>query len=239
MWGKESDGSSKEIIQALVQRQHRLAGLRALFLGDIIVEENEISWIQNSDVTPLLQAYPALEVFRVRGGNGLEFSRVQHQHLRELIVETGGLPRSVIREICRADFPNLEHLELWLGSAGYGWDGGVEDLQPILDGKRFPKLKSLGLRNSEIVDEIAPVLVNAPVLRQLEVLDLSNGNLSDVGAQALLNLPKDIPLKELNLNHHYMSGGMIKKLKKALSCQVQADDGHDPNEEWRSILVSE
>ncbi|HWY76762.1 MAG TPA: STM4015 family protein, partial [Verrucomicrobiae bacterium] len=196
MWGTQSDVSSQTIIQALVQRKHRLGGLRALFLGDIIVEENEISWIQNSDVSSLLQSFPNLEVFRVRGGNGLSFSKAGHQTLRELIVETGGLPRSVIREICLGDFPNIEHLELWLGSANYGWDGTVQDLQPILEGKRFPKLKYLGLRNSEIVDEIAPVLVNSPILRELEVLDLSNGNLSDVGGQALLNLPKNTLLRE-------------------------------------------
>ncbi len=147
--------------------------------------------------------------------------------------------RSVIREICRCEFPNLEHLELWLGVSNYGWDGGVEDLQPILTGKLFPKLKYLGLRNSEIVDDIAPVVVNAPVLRQLEVLDLSNGTMTDVGGRALLNLPADLSLRELNLTHHYMTPDMVRQLKKRLKAPVIANDGQDPNEEWRSVVVSE
>ena len=154
-------------------------------------------------------------------------------------MEAGGLHRSVIREICRCEFPNLEHLELWLGSGGYGWDGGVEDLQPLLDGSRFPKLTYLGLRNSEIVDEIAPVVVNAPILKRLKVLDLSNGNMTDVGGQALLNLPAGLALQELNLTHHYMTPSLVAQLQEKLSCKVVADDPHQRDGEWRGILVSE
>jgi hypothetical protein len=56
-----------------------LTNLRAIFLGDITYEENEISWIEQSDVSPLLRAYPALEVSRVRGGNSLEFSKIKNR----------------------------------------------------------------------------------------------------------------------------------------------------------------
>jgi hypothetical protein len=237
--GDDSSYSSAEIVKELVKRRNKLAGLKALFLGDIIYEENEISWIEQSDVSPLLDAYPKLELLRVRGGNSLKFSAAKHESLQQLIVEAGGLHRSVIREICRCELPNLRHLELWLGVENYGWDGDVEDLQPILAGKHFPKLNYLGLRNSEIVDEIAPVVVNAPILTQLDVLDLSNGTLTDVGAQALLNLPANLPLKELNLSHHYMTEPMVDRLQKQLKYRVIADDGQDPNEEWRSVVVSE
>jgi hypothetical protein len=237
--GEDSSYSSDDIIKEVVKHRDKLSALKAIFLGDITYEENEISWIQQSDVSPLLVAYPKLEVLRVRGGSSLAFSKVRHESLQQLIVEAGGLSRSVIREICRCEFPNLQHLELWLGVENYGWDGGVEDLQPILAGKHFPKLTYLGLRNSEIVDEIAPVVVNAPILAQLQTLDLSNGTLTDVGAQALLNLPSGIPLQELNLSHHYMSADMMDRLQKQLKCKVIAEDGQDPNEEWRSVVVSE
>jgi hypothetical protein len=235
----DSSFSSQAIIKALVKNKSRLASLKALFLGDIIYEENEISWIEQSDVTPLLQAFPGLEALRVRGGNSLKFSKIRHEGLKQLIIETGGLRRSVIREICRCEFPNLEHLELWLGVENYGWDGGVEDLQPILADKLFPKLTYLGLRNSDIVDEIAPVVVNAPILNRLTTLDLSNGTLSDVGGQALLNLPAKTPLQLLNVSHHYMTKEMVKRLVKKLPCKVVAEDGQDPDEEWRSVVVSE
>jgi hypothetical protein len=121
-----------------------------LFVGEMTVEECEISWINQSDVSPLLKAFPKLETLRVRGGSGLSFSRMAHQSLRELVVETGGLSRSTIRETFLCDFPALERLQLQLGDGGYGFDGSVEDLQPLLAGKLFPKLEYLGLTNSEI-----------------------------------------------------------------------------------------
>jgi hypothetical protein len=237
--GDDSTYSSKEIVKDLVGHRDKFVGLRAIFLGDIIYEENEISWIEQCDVSPLLEAYPKLEVLRIRGGNSLKFSKVRHGSLQQLIVEAGGLNRSVLQEICGGEFPSLQHLELWLGVGNYGWDGGVQDLQPILAGKHFPKLTYLGLRNSEIADDIARVVVNAPILAQLQVLDLSNGTLTDVGAQALLNLPASLPLRELNLSHHYMTEPMVERLQKQLKCRVVADDGQDPDEEWRSVVVSE
>jgi hypothetical protein len=237
--GDDSSYSSAEIVKELVKHGDKLGSLKAIFLGDIVYEENEISWIEQSDVSPILGAYPKLELLRVRGGNSLKFSAVQHRSLQQLILEAGGLHRSVIREICLCQFPNLQHLELWLGVENYGWDGGVEDLQPILAGKHFPKLTYLGLRNSDIVDDITPVVVNAPILAQLQTLDLSNGTLTDVGARALLNLPANLPLRELNLTHHYMSEAMVDRLQKQLKCHVIADDGQNPDEEWRSVVVSE
>jgi len=237
--GDDSTYSSAQIIKDIVNHRDKLRGLRAIFLGDIIYEENEISWIEQSDVTPLLEAYSKLEVLRVRGGNSLKFATVRHESLQKLIVEAGGLHRSVINEICRCEFPNLQHLELWLGVENYGWDGGVEDLQPILDGKPFPKLTYLGLRNSEIADEIASVVVTAPILSQLQVLDLSNGTLTDKGAQALFKLPTSLLLRELNLSHHYMTEAMAERLQNGLKCTVVVDDGQDPDAEWRSVVVSE
>jgi hypothetical protein len=237
-----ADGSisSEAVVKALVKNRQRLSALKAIFLGDIISEENEMSWIQQSDVSPLLEAFPQLQLLRVRGGNGLKFSQTRHDALRQLIVETTGLGRSVLREICRCEFAALEHLELWLGEENHGWDAEVADLQPILSGKLFPKLSYLGLRNSDVIDEIAAVVVNAPILQQLAVLDLSNGTLTDVGAQALLNLPAGLPLKELNLSHHFMTPGMVKRLKKQRSYKVVAADAGDPDDEYlRLVLVNE
>lgn len=237
--GDDSMYNSANIVKDIINHRDKLHGLKAIFLGDITYEENEISWIEQSDVSPLLEAFPKLQVFRVRGGNSLKFSTIRHESLQQLIVEAGGLNCAVIHQICQCEFPNLQHLELWLGVENYGWDGSVDDLQPILAGKHFPKLTYLGLRNSEITDDIAAAIVTAPILSQLHVLDLSNGTLTDAGAQNLLNLPAGLPLRELNLSHHYMTDAMVERLQKKLKCSVIADDGQDPDAEWRSVVVSE
>jgi hypothetical protein len=238
-WSSDGPSSSEEVIQQLIQLKNRFTGLKAIFFGDIQMEECEISWIEQSDMSPLLSAYPNLETFRVRGGTGLSFSPISHTTLKELIVETGGLPRSAVREIFRCELPNLEHLEVWLGSAGYGWDGGPEDLQPLLSGRLFPKLRYLGIRNSEAIDDLTPVIVNSPILQRIKVLDLSLGNMSDVGGNALLSLGKECSLERLNLSHHYLSEELVQKIQKLLPCEVIADDANEPDDEWRSIFVSE
>ncbi|MGE3819260.1 MAG: STM4015 family protein [Isosphaeraceae bacterium] len=217
-------------VEPLIRAAETLNGLRALFLGDVTYEECEISWINQVDVTPLLNAYPALEHFRVRGGNGLVLGPLEHASLRSLAVEAGGLPAEVVRSIGASRFPNLEELELWLGTDDYGGDATVEDLGPILEAKGLPKLKRLGLRNAKIADSIAVALTDAPVLRQIDELDLSDGTLSDRGALALLSGGGLSGLKRLNFRHHYVTGEVLDGLK-ATGIELDHDEPQDPSDE--------
>lgn len=217
----------------------RLPALKSLFLGEMTYEQCEISWITQSDVSPVLQAFPRLESLRIRGGNGLKFSRIRHEHLKTLAAETGGLPASAIRQILLCEFPSLEHLELLLGESNYGFDGSVEDLQPLLAGKHFPRLKFLGLMNSEIANEIAAVVVNSPLVRRIETLDLSMGNLDDEGVRSLMQLRDNPSLTLLNISHHYAAAKTVEELTRAVRCQVVAHDRQDPDDEWRPILHAE
>ena len=236
--GCSGGGAYDEIVKC----KDRLPNLKALFLGDIVQEECEISWIHQSDVSGMLQAFPQLEMLRIRGVDGLAISSPQHSQLRALAIESGGLPVSVISQICRGKFPELEYLELWLGTPNYNGDCRVNDLQPLLKGTLFPKLKYLGLRNAEIVDDIAAVIVTSPIVDQLEILDLSLGNISDVGGNALLHLESKTNLKRLDLHHHYISKPVQKKLKQ-LPFPVDLSDAQtvDEDEEFsgRFISVSE
>src|SRR5688500_12314266 len=52
-WGSGGGENSAPVVEALAAARDRLPRLTALFLGDIISEENEISWIAQSDVSPL------------------------------------------------------------------------------------------------------------------------------------------------------------------------------------------
>ncbi len=135
----EENGEAARVVEALVSARDRLPKLRAIFLGDITYEECEISWIQNTDVSPIFDAYPALEHFGVRGANGLRLGALRHQQLRSLIVQCGGLDAAITREVTSAELPALDHLELWLGTEDYGGTTTVEDLAPILSGGRFPR----------------------------------------------------------------------------------------------------
>lgn len=239
-WSLEGVDPVEPYVKLLVQHKDRLPELRALFLGDIDRDESEVSWINQTDVGPILKAFPKLELLRVRGSQGLQFKSAKHDTLRALAVESGGLPKEVVAQIVKAKFPNLEYLELWLGTSSYGGNAKVNDLLPILKGTAFPKLKHLGLRNAEIADDIAGVIVSAPILKQLENLDLSLGTLSDTGGQALLKLPAGLKLKRINLQHHFLTSPTMKLLKKLpytvnLAEQMEAEDYGDGAERIVSI----
>jgi hypothetical protein len=227
--GDDSQASSDTIVEALVAARDSLPRLRALFLGDIISEENEISWIQQSDVTPLFDAYPALEDFRVRGGMGLVIGTLRHENLRSLVVETGGLDAEVVRGIVSSDLPRLEHLELWLGSDNYGGNVTIADLEPILQGDLFPSLLRLGICNCETADDVAKALAKAPIVQRLDVLDLSRGNLGDEGALALAVSPAVAGLDLLDIHFHYVSETVVRTLED-LGIEVDADDRQEPDE---------
>ncbi len=197
-------GGSEAVVQALVDHREQLLSLRVLFFGDIMYEEQEISWISQSDLGPLLEAYPQLEDLTVRGDGGLRFSDFRHQNLRHLTIETGGLSPQPIADIVNAKLPSLESLEMWLGSPYYGFDSTTEEFAPLFSGEGFPKLIRLGLMNAMITDDLVQALSEAPLLDQIEHLDLSMGTLTDKGAEILSTHPRYANLKSLTVQHHFV-----------------------------------
>jgi hypothetical protein len=238
-WTFESDDDAGEVYAKLCEPAvvEALSSLEALFVGDITYEESEISWITQADAGPVLRAYPKLKVLRLRGGNNLRLGAIDAPALEKLVIETGGLSRAVIEEVCNAKAPNLRHLELWLGSENYGADHSVDDLMPLLSGRLFPKLRYLGLRDCEYTDDVARAAAEAPVLSQLDVLDLSKGTFGDDGARALLASAQARKLPKLDVSHHYMSPEVARELA-LFGPVVVADEAQGPNAE-RYISVSE
>lgn len=240
-WG-DFEAQPDSLIQTLVAVRDKLPNLTHLFIGDITYEELEVSWIQQTDLSPLFFAYPKLEYFGVRGGEQLSLGAIYHDTLKHIVVETGGLPGAVLHEVQKSSLPALEHLELWLGTENYGWNGSIEDVRPLLTLGLFPALKYLGLRNSEIADDIAKAVVESGILEHIEVLDLSLGTLGDEGGQALLDAPALLKLKKLDLHHHYLSEELIKKFE-ALPIEVDLDEAEklseDYDPDWHYVAIGE
>ncbi|TDQ53787.1 STM4015 family protein [Actinorugispora endophytica] len=214
----------------LVESAGRFPALRSLFFGEFVLEESEISWIEQCDVAPLVAAFPALEEFTVRGGMGLEFSAVRHEALTSLTAQTGGLPEEAVAGILASDLPALENLELWLGVEDHGRTTTVDTLAPLLSGTALPALRSLGLRNAERTDDLVRALADAPVLGRLEVLDLSMGTLTDDGARIIADSPGFRGLGRLDLRHHYLAEeGMAERVRAALpGVEVDLGEPQDP-----------
>jgi hypothetical protein len=236
-WGEPYDNDSSVVVQRLVDARDRLTSLQAVFIGDLEREQAEISWIEQGDVAPVLEAYPLLEEFGIRGGTGLRFPPVRHEHLRTLRFEAGGLPGKVVRGVADSEFPLLESLEMWLGVEEYGGDASVADLAPILAGGRFPALRHLGLRNSAIEDEIAVAVAGAPVVAQLTSLDLSLGVLTDDGVTALLGGQPLTHLNRLDLHHNFVTGPVAQRLRAVLEPSGVDIDLSEPGRSWEDDAV--
>jgi hypothetical protein len=211
-----------KVLDIIVEIAPRLPGLKALFVGDMASESCEISWIIQGDYAPILATFLSLETLRIRGGTGLEFSPCRHEKLKSLTIETGGLSGSTIGMLCGLDLPNLQYLELWLGSEDYGGNSTLTDLEPILSGRAFPKLRYLGLRNAEYTADIAQALVNSPILGQLVELDLSMGTLTGDEAAPLIDCPAVQNLDVLDLSANYLRDSSCRF--DQLPCLVRLDD---------------
>lgn len=231
-WGGSYENDSSETVEALVRLKASFPKLRKLFIGDMSFEECEVSWIMQSNLSPLLSAYPALASLTIKGGSGLELDPAQHEQLEELVIISGGLSREVLSSIHKGSFPKLKKLELYLGVEDYGFDGGLADVLKLIEPGLFPELTYLGLKNSELQDDIAIALAEAPILDQLQTLDISSGTLSDTGAEALLHSTKINKLQFINMSYHYMSDAMMTRWKQSglpvdISDQQESDDDDD------------
>lgn len=228
---EDMDDTAAEVFAPLIAAADRFPNLRHLFVGDVEAECWEISWIHQSDLTPLLQAFPKLETFGVRGSENLGWEQRVYPNLRELTFQSGGLPPEVVRAVAGSEFPELTDLELYLGDDQYFGGSEAADLAGILDGAGLPKLRYLGLRDAANADEVAAAVAHAPIVSRLEVLDLSLGNLGDEGAAALLAGQPLTHLKKLDLHHHFLSEQMQERLREALpGVEVDLSEPEQPDD---------
>lgn len=224
-WGKSilSEEPANLPAELLCAHADRFPALRSLFVGHITSDQHEISWIPRGDVTQVLLAFPELEELTYRFGQRSRRDEpsdvlrpIRHARLRRLTLQTGGLPAHVPGAIAACDFPALEHLDVWLGVEFYGGDATTRDLDTLLVGDSLPRLRHLGMMNSEIQDDIAAALAAAPIVARLASLDLSMGTLGDAGVEALLTGQPLTHLQNLTVKHHFVSDAMTRRLRDHL-----------------------
>ncbi|NRQ35672.1 STM4015 family protein [Nonomuraea sp. NN258] len=233
-WEHAGGDPATVAVDLLVAHAARFPALRSIFSG---ANTGEVMCPQ-SDITPLLAAFPRLERLDVRSGGGLRLDPVRHESLRALRIESTGLDARVVRAVAASEFPALEHLELWLGTDPRGGEATVADLEPILTGARLPELYHLGLQNSELQDEIAAAVAAAPVVARLGSLSLSLGALTDRGAEALLTGQPLTHLRELELSHNFLSLELVRRLTDALpGVEVDMSDRWPLVEDERYVAV--
>lgn len=211
--------------------------LKRLFVGDFVQEECELSWSGASGFGRLWEVAPNLESLTIHAGD-IAMTSLKAPKLRELVIHSGGLNGNVLQTVAAADLPELERLEIWLGTEDYEGSTEVEMLTPILAGKKLPKLKHLMLGNCDYQDAIAGAVVGAAILPQLETLSLAMGTMIDAeGGEALLAGAESFAhLELLDLSEN----GLLDTARYAgLAKSVNVDGQKEFEEDWRFVSVGE
>jgi len=244
-WEEPFDCGPEDIIKYLVENKNKFPNVESMYIGDMDSEECEVSWITQSNLAPLLDVFP-LKTLEIKGSIDLRLENANSETLEKLIIISGGLSKNLLKDIVDAKFPNLMHLELYLGVDDYGFDGDMDDIIPFMIRENFPNVKYLGLKNSEKQDEICEEIFKSNILENLEVLDMSLGTLGDKGAELILeNVGKIAHLSKLDLTYNYISDENIEKLQNkvnVLSTEVlidRDDADYDEDDEWRYPYITE
>lgn len=242
-WGNAWEEDCQKILDGIVDNKEKFTHVEKLFVGDMDYEDCEVSWIMQGDYGNLWKALPGLRELTIKGSTDLRLGEVIHEHLEALTIICGGLPVSVIEEIQRAKLPQLKKLLLYIGSEDYGFDGDADTIRNLLEKSNFPNLTFLGIEDSEIQDDLAQVLMESKYMSRIHTLDLANGTLTDKGGALLLDkLPEYPNVKVLDIHYHYLSEGMVKKLK-GLSVDVDASEPNEPErykgEIWMNAMLTE
>lgn len=243
-WGECWEESAEALIQGIVENKDKFAHIKSLFVGDMDFEDCEVSWIIQGNYSSLWAAMPQLEKLVIKGSTDLVLGEIKHDKLQHLEIICGGLPSSVIQSVQKAKLPSLAKLLLYIGVEDYGFDGDISTIRELLSQSDFPKLTYLGITDSEIQNEITEAVLNSKYMNQITSLDLSMGTLTDQGGQLLLDELPDYPnVKELNLEFHYLSDDMMKKLEQLSGVDVNVDDPQEPDdysgEPWYYPMLTE
>lgn len=223
--------------------------LRSLVLGDI-PDNVDMDHHIVGDVSKLSSFFPNLTSLKLhsggatwRGPRTFEFGPLKLPHLESLVIETCSLSKKRLKQLFTSTLPSLTSLEVWFGSEDKGGNVTAKDLQPLLDGKLFPKVTKLGLKNHEFADALAALLPGSAIATRVEALDLSMGTLGSEGVRALAAGAASFKkLRRLDVSENFLTKDDAKALATAfrgvevLSKGSKLDAEHP---EWRYVSVSE
>lgn len=224
--------------------EYQFAGGAAV---DMAGDETEISWYSVGNLANVWQALPSVETVIVQGGSpesamggGMQLGTLDLPTLRRLEIRSGGLDVDNVRAALTAKLPAIEHFEVWFGTPNYGGNATVSEVEPFLARTDLPKLRRLGLRNAMFTDDLVPLLATAPLVKQVRVLDLSLGTLTDDGARALAQHRDAFAhLDLLDVSQCLLTDDGIEALQGIAKELVVGEQREDDDPDYRYTAVGE
>jgi hypothetical protein len=229
----------RSLIVSICDAAGSLKKIKALFFGQAGDYDpyEFMSRLIIVDIRPFLTKFPDLEMLQVRGlfTEQLNCEGIYHERIKTLIIETSYISSQNVEQICNLTLPNLEYLEFSLG--GDSIDVPRKSMERLISGLTAPRLRYLGICYSDSyynpddnTHEWIDTLVESSFLKQLYVLDLSQGHLTDDIAKIFIANSNLGNLKILNLSGNLLSPESIALLE-LLPCKVVTYGQHDPQED--------
>ncbi|MFT3707209.1 MAG: hypothetical protein QM817_06015 [Archangium sp.] len=160
-------------------------------------------------------AFRRLESLVVYGANG-SLGELELPSLEHFVRASTALTAGEFESIARAQWPRLERLTIEFGTRAEGSTVTREHLGSLF-ANPLPRLRQLALTQCEFTDEVISQLAAHPLLELLDMLDLSNGSLSDQHVELLLRSSSRLRrLGLLKLDKNALSEAAVAELTAAL-----------------------
>lgn len=229
-WLEPFDEDCQDFVDFILANKEKFAHIESYTFGDMDYEECEISWIMQANYEKFW-SLPNLKHIQIQGSQQLTLGNIVSDSLKSIEIRCGGLPADVLLSIEKAKTPNLEKLNLYLGIEEYGFDCTLENIVSMLSNSDFPHLTYLGLCNNEMAPEITQAILDSKYAGQIKTLDISKSVFRDNSAQLILDQVNKLPnLELLDLEYHFMSKEMMKKLEE-LPFKVNTKDRQEPDKD--------
>ncbi len=207
--------------------------LKTLRVGDL---DDDIDMTHHpvGNLSFLPKAFPGLESLFIHSGTwqpkALVYPKMDFPKLKELTLETCSMSTARLARVLDGRMPALERLSLWFGDRDdLGATATADELDVLLEGKLFPKLRHLGVMNAPFTDDFCERLGRSKLLPRLTSLDLSRGMMGDEGARALARTPKAFAhLEQLDVSHSFLTIDGIHALA-VLSCPLVTKGQQTPH----------
>jgi hypothetical protein len=233
----ENGDPAGDNLQALIDvlAEHTPPTVREIIFGDSV---DQISWHHTGNLATLWRGVPNLRMLAIETGH-VALGTIDAPALERLVVKTGGLSKAAGASLAALRAPKLEHLEIYYGDPDFSGDCSIAEVTPLLERTDLPALRELGLKNAMFENDIARALVESKLLRQLRVLDLSLGTMTDEGARVLAAARGALShLDTLDLSHNFLTADGIATVQ-GLATHVITEDQQVAEDDFYYVAVGE
>jgi uncharacterized protein (TIGR02996 family) len=159
------------------------------------------------------QIWPALatvETLRIEGEFAL--GEIAAPAVRELALWPMPFRKKIARQLVEAPWPSLETLTLNMGNS---LDHIAREIVALIHRRDLPALRHLALHAYQHADTLLDELSRAPLLAQLQSLDLRHAKLTDRGVRPILTNPDAFRHVTIDLSETGVSEKVLARIRKS------------------------